>query len=662
MTIRSRFALLFLLVIGACRTDSVEHVDSNAPNALPSAVLWSDLLRPVDHETRAPVADAAVVVIAGDGALTEHTLADVVSPGQLEDGVLAALDGPQHLPRFFRPSELREHTGSPREVALAAAGTIEIHGADELAEPLLPITVMFVLVRDTADLDEQARIHTAEGDAERPPQPELDSGAWRALLDPATSAADRARIVREAFIDGRGAEALPLERSPHVFFERMLQRKIVHAFPFVFEDAAVGFEYLVAFEADRRYRVTPSEFAARGRRQGARVEVSRDEPVVLVVHALGRSSLRVRAPAGASELRGTLVNGETMLTSAGEPTDELVFDDVEPIASRLLAQWTNADGSHAAVVERFGLIDGETMDLGELASPAELTLTVVPRVFVGGHEDALLLGALAAGCVWTPRIELGVGSSGGVFERAFDRVEPFVLHATDARRATLTVDSVELPDSLKSSYRWRASPPHRLRDLEGASDVRIDLHFESVRAIVVRLTVPPSPDGTARRVEGHVVHATSGTAIETTFDATRDRDPTAEWTLVGTTHVPRTTGWIQEVVVSPRIAARDYRDESRAFPPAWFARAELAADTTELAPTLERAATVVLREATSVLITPVYRAADDQGEASLVRAQRLGERVVYFGLRPGVRYRREGYDSDSDFVAPAAGETLHGER
>jgi hypothetical protein len=634
--------LLVVLLVGACgRTarpvEAPRASDAAAPVDLPR---WSDLLAPRDAKSGAPVADVTVVVVARDGARTEHTLADFVSPEQLEDGVLAILDGSQHLARFLRPSELRGHRGPPRGVKLAPAGRIEIRSADGLAETLPPIELR--LRPDYAYVFD-----------------EFDGAEVRELLDPRTGADRRARLVHELFGNARGEELIALDQRPHPFSVIDEQMLIVRELPFVFEEVALGVYYDVQIAAQRRFAVTPDEFFGTDRVQRGLVEIARHAPTMIaVVHALGRSSVRARAPVGASDVRGVLTNGDSTFERDGGEGVELVFDDVVPLASELFAQWTNADGSHAIVRESFEVADGEVKDLGELAPASELALTVVPRVFVDGREDAALLAALADDCVWTARIEFGASL---VFERDFVLLEPFVLHAPAAPRTRCRVESVELPDvsrgTLKSRYRWRdvAKAPIQ-RNLEGAREVHIDLHFDSLRHIDVRFSVPPSPDGTPRRVLGHVVHERTHETVPLSFDVPHDPDPSAPWTLVGTAHVPRTSGWLLEVVATPRIAARDFADESRAFPPAWFVRAPLAADVVELAPTLELAATAVRVERDDLLTLPVYRAVDDAGETSLVRPQRFGDRIVWFGLRPGVLYHHE--IETINFVAPEAGTVL----
>ncbi|MEZ5978364.1 MAG: hypothetical protein R3F34_09105 [Planctomycetota bacterium] len=98
------------------------------------AVRFADLLRPIDHTDRAPIEDARVQVVGTKGILEAFELGAAVGPASLEDGALLVVSSPQHLPRVFRASDVRELEKAPFTFTLRRTFAVEFVFEDGSAE------------------------------------------------------------------------------------------------------------------------------------------------------------------------------------------------------------------------------------------------------------------------------------------------------------------------------------------------------------------------------------------------------------------------------------------------------------------------------------------------------------------------------------------------
>lgn len=485
--------------------------------------LWSDLLRPVDALSLAPVADAHVHLVLQSGELVEQSLDSVLDSALLGRTLIAALDGPNHAPRPLDIEAAANVKNGPLDVQLWPTVSVRLELVEHHA--LQPFAIRLeVLAADT---------NGSRGNAVAL----RDAGMRLATaLAPATTSADRLRDANLVLGHCGQLGLLELAGPPEIGLAASRPAEVISSFPHEITDLPALGSILLGPRAESYVEFTAPDGAVWSRLGGAALELPREGSIAIDVRYLGHGSVIGQLPTPFTE--SEIATGPWLDVEEWDPNDwsiadeagTFAFEGVLPGDHQLLATWEDGAGIERRATRNFTIVAGKEVDLGLLAPNAGTTIVLEPVVVVDGEVDRTQLnGALdgtsfryvlcsAPAFVTTldamdPQHLVNLRESDRVMtqyyeltEIAFDSpatsigegenegLDPVTVSGLTGTRFGLLVLNTLLPDAVSGLYLdpvWRFEP---VFDAIGTETRRIELHLTTASrlSITAHVSVPPS--------------------------------------------------------------------------------------------------------------------------------------------------------------------------
>jgi hypothetical protein len=518
---------------------AVDGTSDGATDAASGGPRWSDLLRPIDALTLAPIADWEVRLVLHSGELVVRRPDSVVDRQLRHETTLAVLDGPHHAPRPFDVRTATGTVGGPVDVPLQPTVSVVLELAEHHAMQPFAILLEVQGVDETLGHGEAVALRDAATRLATALDATTPNGAREVEASQVYAICSRLGLLGL----GSGAEGMLAASRP---------AEVVASFPHAIVDLPALGSVLIGPRGENYVEFTAPDGTVWTRLGGARVQLPREGSIAIEVRYLGHGSVVGQLPTPFTE--GEIATGPWLDVDEWDPNDwsaadesgAFAFEAVLPGDHQLLATWRDEAGVARRATRSFTIVAGEEVDLGLLEPNVGTTIILEPVVVVDGEVDLTRLDGALDGMRFRYLL-----SSDPAFVAAMDAVDPQSLVALRASNrslnpyfelASLAFDSpassigdgegvgiepvtvsgltgarfgflllnTQLPAEVSGLYLdpvWNYEP---VFDAVGTATRRIELHLTTATrlAITAHVSVPPST--VEQRLWGFVRNHDSG--------------------------------------------------------------------------------------------------------------------------------------------------------
>lgn len=395
--------------LAASERRTVDGASETTANAATDGPRWSDLLRPVDALTLAPIAGTRVKVVDGSGGLLDLPLDAFVDLGLVADAGVIALDGPHHAPRPFDARSAARMVSGPHDVLLHPTVSLTL----ELAEPLAPerFTIRLeVLTAETAASHRDTALLRQTGiELARALDPEAGEGARYSGANTL-----QGNFIQLADLGQR--DLLALAGPPAAALAANRPEVLVASFPHEIVGLPALGSVLLGPSGNSFVEFTAADGSVWTRLGGAQVELPREGSTTVKARYLGYGSVFGWLPTplndGKIEIGQRIVGEEWSpnLSGAADESGSFWFETVVSGDHQLLATWKDETGVARRATRTFTVVAGGEVDLGLLEPHVGTTIVLEPVIVVDGDVDRTRLDGV--------RFSYSLSSDSAFLERA----------------------------------------------------------------------------------------------------------------------------------------------------------------------------------------------------------------------------------------------------
>ncbi|QDU82947.1 hypothetical protein Pla163_00420 [Planctomycetes bacterium Pla163] len=521
---------------------AVDGASDSAVSATSDGTRWSDLLRPIDALTLAPIADWQVLLVMRGGELVVQRPDDALDPRRRRDVTLTVLDGPHHAPRPFDLRPVTNTVGGPIDVQLHPTVSVRLELAQHPAQPPFAMRLEVQGIDETLGHGEVVALRDAATRLATAIDATTPNGAREVEASQVYAICSRLGLLGL----GSGAEGMLAASRP---------AEVVASFPHAIVDLPALGSVLIGPRGENYVEFTAPDGTVWTRLGGARVQLPREGSIAIEVRYLGHGSVVGQLPTPFTE--GEIATGPWLDVDEWDPNDwstanesgAFAFEAVLPGEHQLLATWKDAAGVAQRATRNFTIVAGEQIDLGLIAPDAGTTIVLEPVVVVDGEIDRTRLDGALDGAQFRyvlcsdpafitsleamdPQVFSELEESdrlsspfyqsaslafdsptSSVAEGESDGLEPVTLSGLTGTRFGLLVLQTELPTEVAPLFLdpvWTYEP---LFDAVGTETRRLELHLTTATRVAITAHVSVPPSTVEQRLWGFVRNHDSGECL-----------------------------------------------------------------------------------------------------------------------------------------------------